>query len=224
MALKAVLYDLDGLMVDSEPLHGKASEKALNAYGHTLEDIPAALRQSFYGRRVAEIAADVVNCLSLPVSPERWARERLEIFMELVEQGINLMPGAEESLSLFEGNGLKKAVVSSGDRKYVQKILRLTGLTSRFEAVVTGDDVTRGKPDPQCYLLGAQKLDVPPPGCLVLEDAYPGIKAARAAGMKVIGVENNFNSRFDGADVVVSSLAAIDQKVLGTLENRTSTN
>ena len=94
----------------------------------------------------------------------------------------------------------------------------MTSLARKFEAVITGNDVTSGKPDPQCYLLAAHKLGIMPEKCLVLEDAYAGICAALAAGMKVIGVENHFNSQFDGAHVVVRSLGNIDENVLASLQ------
>jgi len=215
---QAVLYDLDGLIVNSEPLHGIASEKTLNIYGRTLSEIPESVRNSFYGKRVADVAAGIVESLSLPVSPERFAGERQRIFMQLIDEGIELMPAMEESLVLFEKMCLKKAVVSSGDKEYVYRILELTGLAQKFEAVITGNDVTRGKPDPQCYLLAARKLGIAPEKCLVLEDAYAGICAALAAGMKVIGVENHFNDQFDGAHVVVRSLGDIDENVLASLQ------
>jgi len=215
---EAVLYDLDGLIVDSEPLHGIASEKALNIYNHTLSEIPESVRKSFYGKRVVEVAAGIVESLHLPVSPEQFADQRREIFMRLVEEGIGLMPGMERSLALFDKMGLKKAVVSSGDKQYVHRILELTGLARRFEAVITGSDVNRGKPDPGCYLLAARTLGAAPEKCLVLEDAYAGICAALAAGMKVIGVENHFNSRFDGAHMVVGSLCDLNENVLACLQ------
>lgn len=216
---EAVLYDLDGLIVDSEPLHGTASENALNVYGHTLSEIPESVRDSFYGKRVVDVAAGIVESLNLPVSPEQFAAERQKIFMGLIEEGIELMPGMQESLALFEKMAMKKAVVSSGDKDYVCRILELTGLTRKFEAVITGSDVTRGKPDPRCYLLAAHRLGIVPEKCLVLEDAYAGICAALSAGMKVIGVENHFNSRFDGAHTVVSSLGDIDENVLSSLQD-----
>ena len=140
----AVLYDLDGLIVDSEPLHGIASEKALNIYGRTLSEIPESVRSSFYGKRVVDVAEGIVKSLALPVSPERFAGQRQVIFMQLIEQGVGLMPGMEHSLALFERMGLKKSVVSSGDKEYVYRILELTGLAHRFEAVITGNDVTIG--------------------------------------------------------------------------------
>lgn len=216
---EAALYDLDGLLVDSEPIHGRASEKALAVYGRKLSDIPENIRKSFYGKRVIEVAAGVVESLGLAISPQRWAAERLAFFMQLIEEGISLMPGVEHSLALFETLGVRTGLVSSGDREYVLRVLELTGLRFRFAAVVTGDDVIRGKPDPQCYLLGAGKLDAAPSRCLVLEDAHPGVLAGKAAGMKVIGVENLFNDTFDGADLVLPSLAALNEKTLAALED-----
>ncbi|MEA1996120.1 MAG: HAD family phosphatase [Gemmatimonadota bacterium] len=216
--LEAALYDLDGLIVNTEPIHGEASEKALNVFGHTLGDIPENVRKSVYGKRVVDVAAEFIGCLNLPVSPECWAEKRLEIFMQLIEDGIELMPGMEDSLRFFSSHGLKKAVVSSGDRRYVHRILEMTGLEGVFGEVIAGDDVTAGKPEPQCYLLAARRLGVSPPSrCLVLEDAYAGICAARAAGMKVIGIENLFNDNFKGADLVLKSLTEIDEKVLKRL-------
>ncbi len=215
--IKAVLYDLDGLMVDSEAIHGEASEKALNGYGHSLEDLPSELRRNFYGKRVVDIAGEIIDCLKLPVAPEQWAGERLKIFMRLIEKGISLMPGVEQSLEFFDGRGMKKAVVSSGDRQYVERLLEITGVTGVFDAVITGDDVATGKPDPQCFLIGARALEIAPSSSLVLEDAYAGICAARAAGMKVIGIENKYNHNFDGADLVLASLAEINDRILSLL-------
>jgi beta-phosphoglucomutase len=216
--LEAVLYDLDGLMVDTEPLHQRASELALERYGRKYEEIPETLRKSVYGKRATDVASILIGGLGLPVSAGQWAEERNTIFLGLIEKGLDLMPGLAYSIGFFEKRGLRRAVVSSGDSRYIQRILELTGLRDRFEAVITGDDVTLGKPDPQCYLLGACNLDVNPECCLVLEDALAGVAAARAAGMKVIGVANRFNNRFDGADVVLESLAGIDDCLIARLE------
>ena len=216
---KAVLYDLDGLMVDSEELQGKASEVALNKYGFSLEDLPDKMRRNFYGKRVIDVAGEVVDCLNLPTSPEQWAGERLDIFMRMIEEGISLMPGARQSMSFFSDRGMKKAVVSSGDRRYVERMLLITGVDHVFDAVITGDDVSIGKPAPQCFLLGAKVLGVHPSNTLVLEDAYAGICAAKAAEMKVIGIRNKYNDNFEGADLVLGSLAEINDEVLESLGN-----
>jgi len=215
--LEAALYDLDGLMVDTEPLHQRASELTLARYGRKYEEIPEAVRKSVYGKRAPDVAALLLGSLDLPVTAGQWSEERNSVFLELIEEGLELMPGLDDSLALFESKGFRRAVVSSGDYRYVHRILELTGLKARFEHVVTGDDVSRGKPDPQCYLLGASSLGVAPQRCLVLEDALAGVQAARAAGMKVVGVANRFNQRFDGADAVLESLAAVDEALLDRL-------
>ncbi|HLA39525.1 MAG TPA: HAD family phosphatase [Candidatus Glassbacteria bacterium] len=219
MNIQAALYDLDGLMVDSEPVHGVASEMAAKTYGRSLQELPEDVRRSFYGKRVIDVAALVVERLGLDISPQRWADERLEIFMDLVEKGIGLMPGLESSLDLFRSHGLKTAVVSSGVRRYVDRILESTGMASRFDAVVTGDDVTRGKPDPQCFLTAARKIGAEPGACLVLEDAHAGILAGKAAGMKVVAVRNRFSLDYTGADLVIDSLAQIDHQTLERLSD-----
>jgi HAD superfamily hydrolase (TIGR01509 family) len=217
--IEAVLYDLDGLMVDSEALHGQASEQALNKYGHRLEDLSWEMRKNFYGKRVVDVAGEIVDSLGLPASPEQWAQERLEIFMGLIEKGLSLMPGVEQSLEFFDRRGIRKAVVSSGNRKYVERMLEMTGVGPAFNLVITGDEVSHGKPDPQCFLIGARKLGVQPANSLVLEDAYAGICAAKSAGMKVIGIRNEYNDDYHGADLVLGSLAEIDDRVLRRLEN-----
>ena len=215
----AALYDLDGLIVDSEPLHGIASEKALNAYGRSLDDLSDEVRASFYGKRVIDVAALVVESLGLKVSPARWADERHTIFMGLIEQGVKLMPGMTGSLELFKESGFKTAVVSSGLSDYVNRLLEITGLDGRFDTVITGDAVKQGKPEPECFLSAALNLNCAPESCIVLEDAWAGIRAGLAAGMTVIAVRNQFNLIYDGAHVLLDSLAEIDLPLLERLSN-----
>ncbi len=217
MSFEAALYDLDGLIVDSEPVHGIASEKTVNVYGRSMEELSGEVRRSFYGKRVIDVAALVVDSLELGITPRRWADERHEIFMTLVEQGVELMPGMRQSLALFRELGLKTAVVSSGISGYVNRLLELTGLAGEFDSVVTGDVVSAGKPEPECFLLGASRLGAAPAGCIVLEDAWAGIQAGRAAGMTVIAVRNRFNRNYDGAHALLGSLAEIDRPLLAGL-------
>ncbi|MBW7997679.1 MAG: HAD family phosphatase [Candidatus Glassbacteria bacterium] len=220
MNFEAALYDLDGLIVDSEPLHGVASEKALNVYGRSLEELSDEVRGSFYGKRVIDIASLVVDSLGLDIPPQRWADERHAIFMELIENGVDLMPGMRQSLSLFRESGIKAAVVSSGVGRYVRRLLEITGLDGDFDTVVTGDEVRKGKPDPECFLEGARRLGARPGRCIVLEDAWAGIRAGRAAGMAVIAVRNEFNANYNGAHVVLDSLDGLDSTLLETLSTR----
>lgn len=222
MIFGAALYDLDGLIVNSEPLHGVASEKALNRYGRSLEELSGEIRASFYGKRVIDVAALVVDSLGLEIAPERWADELHEVFIELIEDGVELMPGMLGSLELFESLGLRTAVVSSGVSRYVHRMLEITGLDNRFDTVVTGDDVRLGKPEPECFLTAANRLGVAPQEAIVLEDALAGIRAGLAAGMTVIAVRNQFNPVYDGAHAVLDSLAEIDRPLLDKLAGETN--
>jgi HAD superfamily hydrolase (TIGR01509 family) len=215
---KAALYDLDGLMVDSEPIHEVATEKVLNKYGHTRSDIPEKIRKDFYGKRLKDIAEEVVKALGLEIDPLTWTEERHQFFLELIGGGVPLMDGLLESIAYFRGRGMLLAVVSSGDRRHVKKMLDVNGLESSFDKVINGDDVTVGKPDPQCYLKGAAALGVEPGECIVLEDAAAGISAGVAGGMKVIAVRNVHNANYDGAHAVIENLAKIDDKLLAGLE------
>jgi HAD superfamily hydrolase (TIGR01509 family) len=196
-----------------------ASEKAVNAYGRSLEELSDEVRVSFYGKRVIDVAALIIDNLGLEIDPHSWAEERTAVFMEMLGDGIDLMPGMTGSLKLFRELGFKAAVVSSGASDYVHRILEITGLENEFDAVVTGDDVRVGKPEPECFLSAASRLDAEPDGCIVLEDAFAGIRAGLAAGMTVIAVRNKFNPIYDGAHVVLDSLAQIDRPLLDKLAN-----
>lgn len=217
---KAALYDLDGLMVDSEPAHEIATEKVLNRYGFKRSDIPEAIRNDFYGKRLKDIAEEVVKALGMDIDPLTWTEERHRFFLELISDGIPIMDGLLESIEYFRSRGMLLAVVSSGDRRHVKKMLEVTGLSDSFDKVINGDDVMAGKPDPECYLKGAAALGVEPACCIVLEDALAGICAGVAGGMTVIAVRNVHNTNYSGAHAVVDSLAQIDDRLLASLEIR----
>ena len=217
---KAALYDLDGLMVDSEPAHGVATEKVLNKYGFKRSDIPDAIRKDFYGKRLKDIAEEVVNALEMDIDPVTWTEERHQFFLELIDEGIPLMDGLLQSIEYFRSRGMSLAVVSSGERRHVSKMLEVSDLSNSFEKVISGDDVVVGKPDPECYLKAAAALGVQPSECIVLEDAAAGITAGVAGGMSVIAVRNIHNTNYDGAHVVIDSLAQVDDKLIESLERR----
>jgi HAD superfamily hydrolase (TIGR01509 family) len=180
------------------------------------------VRESFYGKRVIDVARLIIDNLGMDLDPQRWADERTAVFMELLEGGMELMPGMRDSLALFKELEFRTAVVSSGARGYVLRMLEITGLSAEFDAVVTGDDVSRGKPDPECFLKGAERLEVAPAGCVVLEDAWAGAAAGIAAGMKVINVRNRFSPVHDGSHAVLDSLAQVDRLLLERLGNGAS--
>lgn len=206
--LRAVLFDLDGLMVDSEP-HSLASWAAVLAVrGLMLEQ---AVIDRMFGQRVSDTARMLTALYRLNEPSEVLAQEKEDYQVAHLKGRIAPMPGLFALLDEIEQRGLRKAVASSGRRRYVRAVLDEIGLGGRFTTIVTGDEVVNGKPAPDIFLAAAQALHVEPHECIVLEDAPNGVLAARAAGMRCIAVPNKHTRGLDLslADEVAASLFAV---------------
>jgi len=131
------------------------------------------------------------------------------------EQGIAALPGALEWVNLLHQQGWKQAIASAAPRANIETVLDVLQAGRCFQAIVSAEDVHRGKPDPEVFLIAARKLEVAPEHCIVVEDAEHGIEAARAAGMKSIGVSQS--GKHLPADVVVRSLDLLDANVFNAL-------
>ncbi|TAK29896.1 MAG: HAD family phosphatase [Chloroflexota bacterium] len=180
LRVQAVIFDVDGLMVDSEPLQTQAWDIYLEPFGHRIGPAEKAL---LLGRRVIESAAVLKSRLDLPGEPEAIVAARRPILFSLIREKLRPMPGLYDLTAACARLGLATAVASSSYADYVALVLRLTNLESRFAAVVTGDQVKSGKPDPEVFVRAADCLAVHPSRCLVLEDSPNGVLAAKRAGM-----------------------------------------
>jgi HAD superfamily hydrolase (TIGR01509 family) len=206
--LHAVLFDLDGLMVDSEP-HSLASwDAVLATRGIALEQV---VIERMFGQRLIDTARMLVQTYHLPDRPEELAREKETYQIAHLPGRITPMPGLLSLLDAIEQRGLRKAVASSGMRCYVTAVLKEVCLTERFPTIVTGDVVTNGKPAPDIFLAAARMLHIEPRHCLVLEDAPSGVQAAKAAGMRCVAVPNVHTQSLDLslADWRLPSLTAV---------------
>ena len=206
--VQAILFDLDGLMVDSEP-HSLASWQAVMARrGVTLE--PSVL-DGILGQRLIDTARLFVERYNLSDAPEQLGREKGSYQIAHLNGQVKPMPGLSVLLDDVKHRGVRTAVASSGARAYVQAVLDEIHLQHQFETLVTAEDVTHGKPAPDVFLLAARAVDVPPELCLVLEDAPSGIQAAKAAGMRCIAIPHQYTRGLDlsAADWILSSLAAV---------------
>ncbi len=201
MSMRAVLWDLDGTLVDSEDLHWRSWRDTLAAEGHRIT------RQQFlesFGQKNDRI-------LPLWLGPGTPAAEMARIgdakeaeYRRLAQaHGLQPLPGAAEWLRRLHAAGWKQAIASSAPRGNVEVMLRVLQLEGELDAIVAAEDVTAGKPDPQVFLTAAARLGVPPGRCVVVEDAAAGVEAARRAGMKCVGVHR---SQALAADRAVSSL------------------
>ncbi|MDD3180041.1 MAG: HAD-IA family hydrolase [Opitutaceae bacterium] len=177
------IFDLDGTLVDTMPLHYRAWNETLRRAG-LREDLNEDIFYSLGGvptRRVAELLGQHYR---LPLNPERIFEEKEVLFSGIQHEAQLIMPVVEFARKMAKTHPL--AIASGGPRPIVRRTLELGGLASLFRVVVTPEDVARGKPAPDMFLLAARRLGVAPERCLVLEDAEPGVQAARAAGMTVL--------------------------------------
>jgi beta-phosphoglucomutase len=212
--ISAILFDLDGLLADTESLHCRAWQATLG--GH---DIAVSVEFYFdWWVRQGRGIKDFVRAKELGLDPVLLRAEKAVHYARMVEACCTPMPGALELLDRLDGHK-KLAVASGSSAEAVRAVVGKLSIASRFASIVTGSDVQRGKPSPDVFLLAAQRLGVVPRQCVVLEDAEKGVLAAKAAGMKCIAVPSRYtaDNDFSQADLVVPSLDEITMGVIDAL-------
>jgi HAD superfamily hydrolase (TIGR01509 family) len=199
---RAVLWDLDGTLVDSEEFHWLSWRDVLRADGVELSHDRFL---ASFGQRNDRILAEWLGPNADPARVLRIGNDKEAEYRRLAETcGLTPLPGAREWLAALRRDGWKQAIASSAPRVNAETMLRVLDLTAYFDAIVSAEDVTVGKPDPQVFLKAAETLSVEASRCIVVEDAVAGVEGARRAGMRSIGVTKT--GRLD-ADVSVASLA-----------------
>src|SRR5262245_25130447 len=202
---RAVLWDMDGTLLDSAEYHWLAWRAALAAerYELTHEQFVATFGQRNDTILRGYFGSDLPNA-----EVDRIGGAKEEIYRGLVrERGIALLPGVERWLARVQADGWRQAIASAAPRLNVEAILAALDIESRFDAIVSAEDVQRGKPDPQVFLLAAERLGVPPSRAIVVEDAPAGIAGAHRGGMRAIGVRTTHASL--QADITVDTLAEL---------------
>jgi HAD superfamily hydrolase (TIGR01509 family) len=199
---KSVLWDLDGTLVDSEQYHWLAWREAMAAEGISLTH-PEFLKT--FGLRNDAIVPQWIPDAT-PERVDQIAIAKEQLYRRLVrEGGLEPLPGARHWTQRLALDGWQQAIASSAPRENVDVVLAVIGLRPFFQAIVSAEDVTLGKPDPQVFLTAAARLGSAPGQSIVVEDAPAGIEGARRAGMRSIGVRRNGSPL--PADLAVSSLA-----------------
>jgi HAD superfamily hydrolase (TIGR01509 family) len=204
--LAGVIFDFDGVIVDSHPLHLQIWRAFLLSKGMAVSDAELSFVQE--GAKREEILRDFLGDIT-PEQVGRYGDEKDKLFQARAHE-IKLVRGFAEFLTQLDADGLPSAVATSGSRWRVEQALDRFNLRTRFRAVVTGEDVVRGKPDPALFLLAAQTLQVDPSCMLVCEDAVAGVIAAKTAGMMCVGIAANGRGSLlteAGADLVVTDFA-----------------
>jgi sugar-phosphatase len=214
--LRAVLFDLDGTLVDSERENAESVARVLERRGRP---VTAYEREFIIGHGWREIYAKLEQNrptgLTFDELKQASANEKERL---VLEAGLRVLPGAKQAMQRLSSR-CKVAVVTGSARQEAEFCLRLMGVRDLVVCLVASEDVPRGKPSPDGFLSAASSLGVTPAGCLVLEDSFAGIAAARAAGMRCVAVRaGNFAGQDQAAaDVVIESLLELDEPLLARL-------
>lgn len=203
--IRAVVFDLDGLMFNTEDVFFLAGSELLRRRGF---EMTREIMTAIIGRRPHEGFTILVERLALKESVEGLLAESTEIFFGLLNEHLRPMPGLHDFITLVESLKLPKGVATSSRRGYLEDLLGRFSLQSRFGMTLAAEDVTQGKPNPEIYLLAASRLGVAPHEMLVLEDSEAGTRAGVTAGAVVVSIPHSHTAHhsFDGAALIAEGL------------------
>ena len=206
--IRAVIFDMDGVLTDSEPLINASAIAMFKEKGLVVQ--PADFLP-FVGTGEERYVAGVAEKYDFPLDPPAAKRRTYEIYLDLVPSQLEAFPGVLELVNACRSVGLLVAVASSADEIKVRANLEKIGLPMNFwDAVITGEAVKNKKPAPDIFLTAAERLGVRPQECVVVEDAVNGVQAAKAAGMRCVAVAQTFpQDRLQEAHVVRDSVANV---------------
>jgi HAD superfamily hydrolase (TIGR01509 family) len=202
----AVVFDLDGLMFNTEELYQDVGAELLRRRGH---DFTAELLDKMMGRPSHIALQMMIDTHTLQATVAELLAETDEIFPDILKARLAPMPGLIDLLAALERKNLPKAIATSSRRSFVDRVLSTFNYQSRFSPILTSEDITHGKPHPEIYLLAAERLGVSPGEMVVFEDSQNGCAAAVAAGALAIAVPGDHSRRHDftGATFIANTLS-----------------
>lgn len=206
--VKAVVWDFDGVIIDSEPA-------VMQAFKITLERHGIYLTEAELHKSIAVKSIDFLSWLQeskgLKLDVEPIIQEKRALALRLVEANLTAMPGSIELMNFLNKAGLRQAIASNANRKAIEDVLEKLNARGFFEVIVSSGDTSKGKPDPEPYLLALKKLDAPAEACFAIEDSPKGIQSAKAAGLKCFGLKTQYftEAELGEADFIVENLNEI---------------
>ena len=204
---KAVIWDMDGVLADTAPFHLSAWQKVFQERGvkFTKEDF----RHSF-GRRNDAIIRKTLGKETSQEEIDTISGKKEASFRRKIGRNLKPLPGVIKLITSLEEHGFKMALASSAPIENIQLLSTGLGIENRFQAIISDKDVTQGKPNPQGFLLAAQRLGVEPRNCIVIEDAVAGVAAAKRAGMHCLAITNTHpRESLAEADLIVDTLEGV---------------
>lgn len=209
MKKKGIIFDMDGVIIDSEPLHCQCTIETLKDYG---VEISLSDMDKYIGVADHVMVESLINEFSINVSSDEFLKrqddKRLVVFNK---DSMVSVSGTIELIKYLHDKGLKIALASSSPRYFIEMVLKNFDLLKYFTAIVSGEELERSKPHPDIYLKAAKEIGMDPIDCMVIEDANAGVRSAKAAGMYTIGYQNPNSGAQDlsMADVVIESIKEV---------------
>lgn len=187
--LQAIVFDFDGVVVDSEPLHFRALARVGQGFGFEMD------WQRYLSDMIGYDDRDAIRAMlseaGQPVDDERVAvlcRQKAQLIDRMIDKGVPMIDGARELIEAAHAEGLPIAIASGATSHEIARMLDGLGLADKFGVIVSADDVQHSKPHPRTFQLAGERLGIEPPKCLAIEDTAAGIQSAKAAGMMTLGV------------------------------------
>ncbi len=208
---KAVIFDMDGVLADSEDIHKQVEDQILGEYGVSLnpedKDRYAGVDERFFW-------SDLSDRYNLGLDFLETVEKKRSIFFKVAE-GVRSFEGVKELLELLRSKDIPMVVASSSEPMVLKYVISRLGFEDYFQDLISGMDVPNGKPAPDIFLKASSVLNVRPADCVVIEDSLNGVNAAKAAGMSCIAVTNTFpESKLKQADLIVKSLKNVDLEII----------
>ena len=214
-----VIFDMDGVLVDSYQPHFKSWRLAANQFDKTMT---AQQFAAAFGQTSRQIIRQLWGQQITDQFIDEFDRQKEQLYREIISDDIPAVPGLLKLLEDLHATGAKMAVGSSGPPENVDLVLDKLDIRKYFRAIVTVRDVTRGKPDPQVFLIAAKKLNIPANRCVVIEDAPAGIEAAHRAGMKVVALTTSHQAEhLEKADLTLPDMTSLSAAKLLAILNDT---
>lgn len=203
---------MDGVIIDSEPLHFKIEKELIRELGVEITDEE---HNSFVGTTEYHMFSIIKEKYQIEFPIEEMIEKKKEMFIENLDQ-VPLVENFKAFLLTMHKAGYSMALASSNNKRVIGAVAEKFDLKDYIKVFVSADDVKRGKPDPEIFLTAAEKLGIPPASCLVIEDARNGVKAAKAAGMRCIGLQNlnSGNQDLSEADLVIGNFNELNLDII----------
>lgn len=211
--VKALVFDMDGVLIDSEPLHLLAYQRYLADFGLTFleED-----NHQFLGMKDLDCAKHLLERHKLEITAVEFVERKERVLHQLFKEQLQVQPGVHQTLEKAMELQIPMVVASSATMPTIELVVELTGIRKYFRYLCSGDEVPNGKPAPDVFLLAAERLGEKPSECLVIEDTFNGVCAAKAAGMMCIAIpcQATRHQDFAHADLVLRSMEEVNLEEL----------